>query len=124
MPKSEFSVDKGWYCWYNTCIMARSGRNAIAKWLKESEWLLGATLVRRYLKCGRKQCEICLRQGGHGPAYYLSLRGAEGRTRMVYVPRGSLSEARRGIAAWKRIKRALRRLGGEEVERWRREKRR
>lgn len=104
--------------------MARRTEMALTRLLKESRWILGATLVKRYLRCRRRDCAVCREQGGHGPAYYLSRRRADGRTQMVYVPKGSLGEARAGVAAWKRVKEALRRLGAEEVARWRREKKR
>jgi hypothetical protein len=50
-------------------------------------------VVERYLKCRRKGCAICAKQGGHGPAYYLSIR-EDGKTRMVYIPKDRLAEVR------------------------------
>jgi len=82
-------------------------------------WILAGTLVKRYLRCRRDGCPICRKQGGHGPAYYLSVRGADGKTRMVYVPRARLAEARHGVQAYRRLKEGLRRLSAEELRRWR-----
>jgi len=92
--------------------------------LAEPAWILAGTLVKRYLRCRRRGCRVCLKQGGHGPAYYLSVRGPEGRTRMVYVPKERLAEARHGVQAYRRLKEGLRRLCAEHLRRWRQEIRR
>jgi hypothetical protein len=82
-------------------------------------WILAGTLVKRYLRCRRDGCPICRKQGGHGPAYYLSVRGPEGKTRMVYVPKERLAEARQGVKAYRRLKEGLRRLWAQELRQWR-----
>jgi hypothetical protein len=82
-------------------------------------WILAGTLVKRYLRCRRDGCPICRKQGGHGPAYYLSVRGQDGKTRMVYVPKERLAEARQGVKAYRRLKEGLRRLSAEELRQWR-----
>ena len=87
--------------------------------LTEPAWILAGTLVKRYLRCRRDGCPICRKQGGHGPAYYLSVRGPEGKTRMVYVPKERLAEARQGVKAYRRLKEGLRRLSAEELRQWR-----
>ena len=94
-------------------------RTELSLRLTEPAWILGATLVERYLKCGRPRCRACRKQGGHGPAYYLSVRGPEGRTRMVYVPKARLAEARQGVKAYRRLKEGLRRLCAQQLRRWR-----
>ena len=92
--------------------------------LTEPAWILAGTLVKRYLRCRRDGCPICRKQGGHGPAYYLSVRGADGKTRMIYVPQARLAEARQGVQAYRRLKEGLRRLCAEHLRRWRQEIRR
>jgi hypothetical protein len=87
-------------------------------------WILAGTLVKRYLRCRRDGCSICRTQGGHGPAYYLSVRGPKGQTRMIYVPKTRWGEAREGVRAYRRLKAALRRLCAAELRRWRQEIRR
>ena len=94
-------------------------RSSLAKLLADSPVILRATLVERYFKCGRLNCRICARQGGHGPRYYLSVRGEDGKTHMIYVAKARLEEARAGVAAWKRLKEALEQLAAEELEGWR-----
>jgi len=89
----------------------------------EPAWILRGTLVRRYLRCRRPGCSVCRQRGGHGPAYYLSLRGPQGQTRMVYVPKDRLRQVREGARAYRRLKEGLRRLCAQELTRWRRQRR-
>ena len=99
-------------------------RASFAKLLADAPWVLRGTLVTRYLKCRRHDCEVCRRQGGHGPHYYLSTRGDEGKTRMIYVPKGRLEEVRAAVACYKRLKEGLAELARRDLERWRRRTRR
>lgn len=48
--------------------------------------ILRGTLVTRYRRCGKESCH-CAREGdpGHGPAHYLMVTVAPGRTVTVYV---------------------------------------
>ena len=48
--------------------------------------VLRATVVERYTQCGKGQCK-CMRGEKHGPAYYLAVSYAKGRTRTVYIPK-------------------------------------
>lgn len=54
----------------------------------EPEDLLRGSLMERYKQCGKTGCH-CARPGdpGHGPAYYLSVTLAPGKTRSIYVPK-------------------------------------
>jgi len=49
--------------------------------------VLRGSLVTRYRRCGKASCR-CAREGdpGHGPAHYLMVTVAPGRTVTVYVP--------------------------------------
>lgn len=67
---------------------------------------------------------ICKSQGGHGPVYYLSMRGKDGRTRMIYVPKERLSEVRKAVGAYKEIKDGLKQLAARDLEKWQADKRR
>ena len=61
------------------------------------------SLVRNFQNCGNPQCSMCFSDGEklderpHGPYYYLSRRGSNGRSEVVYV--GSRITAR-GIDVW------------------------
>ncbi len=48
--------------------------------------VLRATVVERYTQCGKGNCK-CMRGEKHGPAYYLVVSYAKGRTRHVYIPK-------------------------------------
>lgn len=48
--------------------------------------VLRASLIERYTQCGKPGCK-CMQGEKHGPAYYLTVSYAKGRTRQVYVPK-------------------------------------
>lgn len=48
--------------------------------------VLRASLLERYTQCGKPGCK-CMRGEKHGPAYYLTVSYAQGKTRQVYVPK-------------------------------------
>jgi len=96
-------------------------RTALSKRLGQAPWLLAGTVVERYLKCQRKGCAICLDQGGHGPAYYLSIR-EDGRTRMIYIPKEHLAEVRQAIRDYHTVRDGLQELTRKELRKWRKKR--
>lgn len=48
--------------------------------------VLRASLIERFTQCGKPGCK-CMQGDKHGPAYYLAVSYAKGRTRQVYVPK-------------------------------------
>ncbi len=46
--------------------------------------VLRASLIERFTQCGKAGCK-CMRGEKHGPAYYLTVSYAKGKTRQVYV---------------------------------------
>ena len=48
--------------------------------------VLRASLIERLTQCGKPGCK-CMRGEKHGPAYYLTVSYAKGKTRQVYVPK-------------------------------------
>ena len=48
--------------------------------------VLRASLIERFTQCGKAGCK-CMRGKKHGPAYYLAVSYAKGKTRQVYVPK-------------------------------------
>jgi hypothetical protein len=99
-------------------------RRRISNLIQEEPWILRGTLVERFLKCRRPNCAICQDQGGHGPVYYLSIRGDDGKTHMVYIPKDRLEQVRAGVTAYKGLKEGLARVAGEDLRRWCKEARR
>src|SRR5215469_12573403 len=57
---------------------------------------LRASLMERYTQCGKPGCK-CMRGEKLGPAYYLTVSYAKGRTRQVYVPKDLLPLAQSWI---------------------------
>ena len=58
--------------------------------------ILRASLIQRFTQSGRTGCK-CMRGDKHGPAYYLTVSYAKGRTRQVYVPKDLLPLAERWV---------------------------
>jgi len=48
--------------------------------------VLRASLLERFTQCGKGGCK-CMQGEKHGPAYYLTVSYAKGKTRQVYVPK-------------------------------------
>ena len=48
--------------------------------------VLRASVIERFTQCGKGACK-CMRGEKHGPAYYLTVSYAKGRTRTVYIPK-------------------------------------
>ena len=48
--------------------------------------VLRASLIERFTQCGKGGCK-CMQGEKHGPAYYLTVSHAKGKTRQVYVPK-------------------------------------
>ena len=46
--------------------------------------VLRASLIERFTQCGKAGCK-CMHGEKHGPAYYLTVSYAKGKTRQVYV---------------------------------------
>jgi len=65
--------------------------------LPDLRHVLRGSLVTRYRRCGRSNCH-CANEGdpGHGPAYYLMVTVAAGRTLQVYVPK----EHKAAVESW------------------------
>lgn len=98
-------------------------RKYISRYLQNSEWVFQGTIVKRFLKCQKKTCKICKTQKGHGPVYYLSIRGSDRRTHMIYIPKEYLTEVKKGILAYKTLKAKLKQLVKKDLTKWRRKRR-
>lgn len=83
----------------------RRRRSRLADRVPDLEHLLRGSLVERYKRCGKAGCH-CASGKGHGPAYYLSITLAPGRTRSYYIP----AEQRRRIEQYLGNYRKLRSL--------------
>ncbi len=68
------------------------------------------TLSETYRTCGTPGCRC--HHGGpkHGPHLYVSYSGPAGKTAGYYVPKAIQPEVRKGIQAWNRLQKHLRRL--------------
>ena len=64
-----------------------AARERLLAQLPDLRQVLRGSLVTRYRRCGRASCH-CAAKGerGHGPAYYLMVSVAPGKTLQVYVP--------------------------------------
>ena len=74
-----------------------AARERLLGQLPDLRQVLRGSLVTRYRRCGRRNCH-CAKEGdrGHGPAYYLMVTVAAGRTLQVYVPQ----EHKAAVESW------------------------
>ncbi len=83
-------------------------RARLLRTLPDMAQVLRGSLVERYRRCGKLNCR-CARKGdpGHGPAYYLVVTLAPGKTAQVYVPREHRDEVERWIDNFRRTRETL-----------------
>jgi hypothetical protein len=81
----------------------RRRRLQLLRELPDLERLLRGSVVERYRKCGKASCH-CARGKGHGPAYYLSVTLAPGKTRSYYLPSSLRSAVARYLENYKRLR--------------------
>src|ERR1700674_1464516 len=67
-------------------------RQKLADQLAQLGPVLRAPMIERFAQCGKAGCK-CMRGEKHGPAYYLAVGYAKGKTRQVYA-----SKDRRSVA--------------------------
>jgi hypothetical protein len=79
----------------NVKDLLRQRRAAVARLAKASDTLVRGSLLERFLPCGKPNCR-CKDGHLHGPAYFLTVSYAHGKTRQVYVRK----EAKATVALW------------------------
>jgi hypothetical protein len=77
--------------------------------------VLRASLLERFVQCGKPGCK-CMRGDKHGPAYYLSVTYAKGKTRQVYVPKDLHGVAAAWVANYHHALRVLDELSDINLE--------
>lgn len=77
--------------------------------------VLRASLIERYTQCGRAGCK-CMRGAKHGPAYYLTVSYAKGRTRQVYVPKDFQPLAERWVRNYHQAVKVLEEISSINLE--------
>jgi len=87
---------------------ARRRRERLLRQLPDLREILRGSLVERYRRCGRANCR-CARPGerGHGPAYYLMVTVASGKTVQVYVPKEHKEQVAQWVENFQRARQAL-----------------
>jgi len=76
-------------------------RKLFGKLVKLTEMVNG-NVIQIYRRCGKPGCK-CATGEKHGPAQVLHFK-EEGRSQMVYLPRGSVTECRRRRTQYDRFK--------------------
>lgn len=83
-------------------------RQARLKRLADVKPFVAASLVQVQTRCGRAGCH-CATGPGH-PSFQLTLRGVEGKTKTLYVPKHRVAEVRQWVEEHRRVKRLLREI--------------
>jgi len=73
--------------------------------IQAGDFVRGSVVVLRR-PCTRSGCRLC-REGKRHPATYLSLK-EKGSTRLIYLPKGLVEQARQWVAEWRRLENLLR----------------
>jgi len=76
---------------------------------------LRASLIERFTQCGRAGCK-CMRGEKHGPAYYLTVTYAKGKTRQVYVPKDLRPVAERWVDNYRQAVKVLEEISSINLE--------
>jgi len=75
--------------------------------LKPPPGLLHASLLERYLKCGRPNCH-CRLGDKHGPFFYLSRCLAQGQMQTLLLKgQNQVAQARQSVAAYRQLVQTL-----------------
>lgn len=75
--------------------------------VKAGDFVRGSVTVLRR-PCTYKGCRLC-REGVRHPATYLSLK-EKGRTRLIYLPKRLVAQAKAWVAEWRRLDELLREM--------------
>jgi hypothetical protein len=86
-------------------------RRMAVECLGKIDEVLRASLLERMTQCNKPGCK-CMKGKKHGPAYYLTVSYAKGKTRQAYVPKDRKKVAEAWIANYRRVREAL-----EEISR-------
>jgi hypothetical protein len=89
-------------------------RKAVAK-LGEVSEVLRASLLERMTRCGKGACK-CMAGEKHGPAYYLTVSYAKGKTRQIYVAKEHKAVAEAWIDNYRRVWAALEEISQVNLE--------
>ena len=73
--------------------------------IQAGDFVRGSVVVLRR-PCTHAGCRLC-RAGQRHPATYLSLK-EKGRTRLIYLPKGLVGQAKQWVAEWRRLEELLR----------------
>lgn len=77
--------------------------------------VLRASLIERFTQCGKAGCK-CMRGEKHGPAYYLTVSYARGKTRQVYVPKDLRRLAETWVRNYHQAQRVLEEMSSINLE--------
>ena len=77
--------------------------------------VLRASLIQRFTQCGKAGCK-CMQGDKHGPAYYLTVSYAKGRTRQVYVPKDLQPLAERWVRNYRQAMTVLEEISSINLE--------
>lgn len=77
--------------------------------------VLRASLIQRFTQCGKPGCK-CMHGQKHGPAYYLAVSYAQGRTRQIYVPKNLQPLAQQWVRNYHQALSLLEEISGINLE--------
>jgi hypothetical protein len=90
-------------------------RRKLEKELANLGPVLRASLIERFTRCGKGACK-CMQGEPHGPAYYLTVSYAKGKTRQVYVSKGLKPVAEAWVSNYQQAVALLEEISGINLE--------
>ncbi len=90
---------------------SRRLRDRLLRGLPDLAKILRGSLVARFRRCGRPTCHCARKKDpGHGPAYYLMVTIATGKTVLIYIPSERKHEVETWIENFRRARETLERI--------------
>lgn len=83
--------------------------------LPDLNGVLRASLIKRYLTCGRVNCK-CQQGKKHGPFYYLSITLSKGKTKQIQIHPEQIAIAQRWIKNYRQAKAVLDQISQANME--------
>lgn len=102
-------------------LALRNRRESLLKLLPPLRGILRGSLTERFLTCGKPDCR-CARGERHGPVWYLSVSLDQAHRTGTTVPSDQITQVRRGIEDYHRVKEHLEKISDINRELLRRAK--
>jgi hypothetical protein len=92
-----------------TPYLRQKHKRLIEQLKKIESMMLRGSLIERYKRCGKSNCQ-CVKGKGHGPHYYLSVSMLGARPIMIYVPFAYKTSVEKALANYRDAQQILEKI--------------